>query len=273
MYDTLVLAGNATNAIVTMGAIQYVYEQEGLMRGVRTIIGTSSGAILGLLLSIGYSPMEILMYLCWGKVYKRVGPSNIVFGRALLAFEPIRYTIEELIVNKLGSIPTMGEIKQKFSIHLVCVTYNLTTDTKVYISPDTHPDLSSLVAVQMSSAFPFVFDLVQYDDEHYVDGGLVDNFAIEYGEKIGGKCLGIHTTAPPTRFIPDMLPWDMFHKLFTVFTDAITRDKINRIGNSDIVELSHETQFFNFTVSNTDLMNMFDKGYDSCRDQINHLAQ
>ena len=55
-YDTLVLAGASSKCIVTLGAIQYAYDNF-LLKNLQTYIGTSSGAMICYLLAIGYTPV------------------------------------------------------------------------------------------------------------------------------------------------------------------------------------------------------------------------
>ena len=92
-YDTLILSGNSTNAIVTLGALQYLSDKD-FLKTVKNYLGTSSGAILSLLLLIGYQPIEILTYICIEKVYKDMVQFNIsnmiLMGKSLMSFEPIK---------------------------------------------------------------------------------------------------------------------------------------------------------------------------------------
>lgn len=269
MYDTLVLSGNSTNAIVTMGALQHLYDKK-ILNNIKNFVGTSSGSILALLLCIGYTPLDLLCFVCAEKVYEKMHTfniGNVLLGKGpLMTFEPIMHSIEEVVGNKLGFIPTMKEIKDMFKVNLVCVTYNLSADTRTYISADTHPDLPVVVALRMSSTFPFVFDPFEYEGEYFIDGGLVDNFALEYAERMGSKCLGIYTHSPQMKFEPDAPSLDYFYKLLLIFTNNITKDKIDRTTKSDIIQLDHNTHFFRFNLSNTAIINLFDKGYDLCKE-------
>ena len=62
-YDTLVLSGGSSKGILTLGALQYCYDNF-LLNKIETYVGTSSGAIISFLLIIGYSPIEIMVYIC-----------------------------------------------------------------------------------------------------------------------------------------------------------------------------------------------------------------
>jgi predicted acylesterase/phospholipase RssA len=268
-YDTLVLSGNSTDAIVTLGALQYLSDNQHI-KNIKNYIGTSSGAILSLLLMIGYQPLEILIYLCIEKVYKTMVQFNIsnmlLMGKPLMSFEPIKISLEQLIIDKLGYMPTMKNVEMITNKKLIFTTYNLTDDKREYISSETHPDLPVIHGIRMSSTFPLVFAPYVYNDKSYLDGGIVDNFAIEYGERVGKKCLGVMTNNPQRKYSPaDFGNIDFIWKVFQIFISTVTNDKINRT-NCDIVKLDFKTTFFNFESSNNELIAMFDKGYDLCKD-------
>lgn len=268
-YDTLVLSGNSTNAIVTLGALQYLTDH-GHIKDIKNYIGTSSGAILSLLLLIGYQPIEILTYLCIEKAYKKMGQFNIsnmiLMGKSLMSFEPIKSVLEQLIVEKIGYMPTMRTVERLNGgdKKLVFTTYNLTDDQREYISSETHPDLPVIHGLRMSSTFPLVFEPYMYDEKEYLDGGLVDNFAIEYGERMGDRCLGVLTSNPQHKCNPRDFG-NIVWKVFQIFITTVVKDKIDRT-NCDIICLDFKSNFFNFESSNNELIEMFDKGYELCKE-------
>jgi NTE family protein len=272
-YDTLVLSGNSTNAIVTLGALQYLTDH-GHIKDIRNYIGTSSGAILSLLLLIGYQPIEILTYLCIEKVYKKMVQFNIsnmlLMGKPLMSFEPIKSILEQLIVEKIGYMPTMRTVEKlggkDSDKKLVFTTYNLTDDRREYISSETYPDLPVIHGIRMSSNFPLVFEPYMYDEKAYLDGGLVDNFAVEYGERVGDRCLGVMTKNPQRKYSPhDFGNIEFVWKVFQIFITTVTKDRIDRT-NCDIIGLDFKSNFFNFESSNNELIEMFDKGYELCKE-------
>lgn len=267
-YDTLVLSGNSTNAIVTLGALQYLMDH-GYIKEVRNYVGTSSGAILSLLLFIGYQPIEILTYLCIEKVYKKMVQFNIsnmlLMGKPLMSFEPIKSCLEQLIIEKMGYMPTMQNVEERNGKKLVFTTYNLTDDRREYVSSETYPDLPVINGIRMSSNFPLVFEPYTYEDKAYLDGGLVDNFAVEYGERVGNKCLGVMTNNPQRKYSPnDFGNIEFVWKVFQIFITTVTKDKIDRT-DCDIVSLDFKSNFFNFESSNNELIEMFDRGYELCK--------
>mgnify|MGYP006270060689 CR=1 FL=1 len=269
-YDTLVCSGNSTNVVTTLGALQYCHEQDCLTH-ITCYIGTSSGAIVSLLLLVGYTPLDIITYLCVEQVYKKVGQYNlsnlILANKALMNFKDIHQTIGDMIIEKLGKIPTLKELEDHTGKRLITTTYNLTDDQLEYISSQTYPDVLVTDAITMSSTFPLVFEPFQYENKLYWDGGLADNFPIELGQKMGKQCLGIITINPIPNYDSNMNLLTKMIMAAQVPIKNVALEKIRRT-QCDILMLKIPLNFFNFTSSNKDLLIMFDKGYALCKQQI-----
>jgi predicted patatin/cPLA2 family phospholipase len=286
MYDTLVLSGNSTNAVAILGALQYLYDDGRLGDELVNLIGTSSGAIVALLLCVGYAPIDVIAYLCVEKTYENVARFNVgnllLLGRGLIDFAPIERCVETLLVDKIGFVPTLDELRERYGKRLTCVTYDMTTDTREYITCDTHPTLSTLSAVRMSSTFPFVFAPYEHDGHFYIDGGIVDNFAIERGLRVSAatrsadaRCLGVYIRNGSVPYVvADNL--SLFQRLIDLFVRVSTEDKIarateRRAGDAsapcEIIALDFPSSFFNFNSTTAEILRMFDNGYAMCKRQ------
>jgi hypothetical protein len=108
-----------------------------------------------------------------------------------LSFTNISECLEKMTIDKIGYLPTFHDIKHKFNKNLVCVTYNITKGEAEYISYETHPTLPCLVAIRMTSNLPLIFENYKYSNNYYIDGGIVDNFAIDKADDMGKKVLSL----------------------------------------------------------------------------------
>lgn len=271
-YDTLILAGNSTNAVVTLGALQYLYDN-GLMTDIKNYVGVSSGAILSTLLLIGYKPLELLTYLCVEKIFKKMMQFNIsnilLLKKPLMTFEPIKKILEDLIIEKIGFVPTIKGVEKLFHKKIIFTSYNLTDDKEEYITSETYSDVSIINAIQMSSTFPLIFEPFKYENKLYLDGGLFNNFPLDYGDKLSKtKCVGIVTNNPQKKYSEEMSNIDYIFKLFNIYKDSITYDKITRSSKSDVIQLKFDNNFFKFDIENKEIINMFDNGYALCKNII-----
>lgn len=265
-YDTLVVSGNGTNALSTLGAIQKLLDDKIISLSTLTAYyGTSSGSIISTLLAIGFEPLEILAHICVNRTYSKIlgiNGNNLSLG-GLLNFDMIERELDNIIVTKLGYLPTMNCIRERFGKTLVFVTYNLTSNEKVYLNPDTHPDLLVTKAIRMSSNFPFVFPPYEYNGNYYVDGGIVDNFPLMHAQLSNRKCMGLCSNNVPKPYSPETTYFELFGRLITTFVSSML-DNIQVFPTSKKLKLSYPPSFFNFSSTNFELIKIFDNGYDTC---------
>ena len=264
--NTLVLSGNSTNALATLGSLQKLFDSEIIIKSnISAYYGTSSGSMICTLLSIGFDPIEILAHICANKSYSKI-PSfnltNLPYG-SVLNFDYIKHELEKLLIAKLGYIPTLNCIRERFGKSLYFVTYNMSKGEKEYLSSDTYPNLSVTEAVRMSSAFPFIFSPYEYNDNYYIDGGIVENFPIMTAQLAGGRCFGLCNKHIIKSYTPQLNYFEHILNLLSILITSAA-DNIIILPGSRVLKLPYETNFFNFTSSNSDLIKMFDEGYDAC---------
>jgi len=193
-YDTLVISGGAIKVFYLLGALQSAYDKK-LLENITTYVGTSAGAMLSYLLCIGYSPIEILLFVYthqWLEKQQALNVVSLIEGEGATTFSYIHDGLEKLTINKIGKFLTLGKLREEFGKTLICTSYNMTTCKLEYLGPDTYPDLPCLTALRMTANVPILFSRFKYMDSYYVDGGLVDNFPVTKAEEIGTRILGIN---------------------------------------------------------------------------------
>ncbi|WP_315120417.1 patatin-like phospholipase family protein [uncultured Clostridium sp.] len=204
-----VFEGGGVKGIAFCGAIK-VMEDNGY--NWRNIAGTSAGAIIAALLSVGYKAEEIkalMEELDYRKIMdRRLGSiMNLVFYKGLYKGDYIREWLEEKFYakmkNKLGERKSVkfkdlvidGEegillnnpkYKRKYKLHIIATDVTrgriliLPEDIEYYgIEPD---ELDVSLAVRMSISIPIYFEpvvLKDYREKYYiVDGGVMSNFPV-----------------------------------------------------------------------------------------------
>lgn len=270
MFDTLILSGSSTNAMATLGALQYLEEKK-ISSNIKNFVGTSSGAIICCLLYIGYTPKEIISFICSENIYGKINYnfSNLIFSKPLIDYELIHQCLEKFIMFKLGYIPSLKEFQL---IHpekkIFLTTYNLTDGITEYLSSENYPDLSILTALRMTSNFPFIFSEFKYNGKIFLDGGITENFPLSKGQEIGEKCIGVCTTTPKNN--PENKNENMFSfliKLINIFAMHIFEEKKKLINpeKCKIIILELKVNFFNFHQTHLENFKLFDKGYTLCK--------
>lgn len=181
MYETIILSGGGTKGFCILGSLQYLQDTKRLeCSSIKRFIGTSIGSVISFFIAIGYTPMELVVYLCSHNILESLslnGFDGVVKGDGIYQYSTLSRMYEEMIHEKLSFIPTLRDIKEKFDKDIIMCTYNATKKRKEYVSYRNYPDLSCLDAMRMSSNLPFIFSPFWYNSNEYIDGGIVENFS------------------------------------------------------------------------------------------------
>jgi|688.fasta_scaffold07294_13 predicted acylesterase/phospholipase RssA len=271
-YDTLVLAGGSTKSLVTLGALQYVYDNY-LHRNIKYYIGTSSGAMICYLLIIGYTPIEIIVYICTEQLLEKMQNFNVfslVQGRGACSFNVIQEQIEKMTILKIGYLPTLKDIKTNFNKELICTTYNLSESKTVFLNYQDYPNLPCITAIRMTANLPLIFENYKYGNGFYIDGGVSDNFPIDYADLIGNKILGINIIQQIKEYEPNMNTLEFIYKVMFIPIQQSIAHKLSKVSSKcKIVQLQYDKlKFFDFNVRSQMKMEMFSSGYQQISEEI-----
>jgi predicted acylesterase/phospholipase RssA len=280
-FDTLVLCGGSINGICLLGALQYLSDKK-LISNINTYVGTSVGAIINYLLIIGYSPVEIIVYLCTHHVlFEKLKCFDLVQasrGEGATTFLYIADQIEKMTIDKTGRLFTFKELESTFHKNLVCVTYNVSQDKEELVSHDKTPDLPCLIGLRMSSNMPLVFETFKYGNSFYIDGGLSNNFPLNIGETLGLKVLGIHLqhTSGGEYTNPSVSLIEYVFKLLTIPTVTNELNVIaNKKGSTVVISLANglTRKFFDFNLNSKTKLEMFSSGFELCKNFFSDLNE
>jgi len=273
-FDTVVISGGGVSGMVCLGSLQYAYDNF-LLNSLENFIGTSAGSMIAFFIIIGYSPVEIIGYICVEQILEKFEDFNLVSmtnGKGAMSFSMIYEQLEKMTIKKIGYIPTFKDLFQKFGKKLVCVTFNLTENKPEYISVDTYPDMPVLLAIKMSSNLPLIFENFKYGNSYYIDGGISDNFAIDIGDKMGKKVLGLYLCSESRKnsIEPNANMMEFVYKLLFIPILQSEKMKIESVSSKcKIVYLKHEgNKFYNFKMKTSEKLDLFSHGYDIMRNDL-----
>lgn len=269
-YDTIVLSGGSAKGILSLGALQFAFDNN-MINKVTNYIGTSAGAITCFLLIIGYTPSEIVAFLCSNRVTEKLHHFNIVRmmnGNGATYFGGIYEQLEKMTIHKIGYLPTMEHLKTRFNKNFTCVTYNLTDEKTEYLSCHTHPQLPCLIALKMSSNLPLIFENFKYGNKIYIDGGVSDNFPIDLADSIGKKVLGLLLCPSTSDFNQTNILEFIYKLIFIPVLQSIEQKVKQTSSNCHVVRLTYATdlKFFSFNVSTKVKLDIFSTGYGIMRE-------
>lgn len=277
-YDVLVLSGGSVCGISFLGALHALHEREECAFDV--YIGTSTGSMICYLLAIGYSPMEILTYICANNVF----PSDLNLFTAIkdgTQYDRIGKHLEILTLKKLDREITLFELFNTRKVRLIVTTYNKTKDKITYLSHETHPSLPCLTAIRMSCNLPFVFSRYEHMDEEFIDGGFLDNFPVLFaGENFTeSRILAIKMNTLQPEEEDDDNGKENNNSLIEYFYDlcCISSKELQRRNETKAKRYSNITTVsipslgihpLAFSLDTTDKMNLFAEGFKTIKSYL-----
>lgn len=179
--ETLVVSGGGMKGVASLGAVAAL-KKAGMLRHVKTVVGTSAGALVAAALVSNRASLKTLDRLV---AYK----ADIDLSSILSTFGiDSGRDLERWIGVLLGKAYTFREMFDSTGIRLVVCATNVTDRVPVYFSVDTAPDMDVALALRMSCTIPLYFTAVNHMGKVYVDGAVSDNFPLAWAsEKYGGS--------------------------------------------------------------------------------------
>ena len=208
-YENLIFEGGGVKGLAYVGALE-VLEEQGILKEIKRVAGTSAGAMTALLLGLGYTTEESRKKFesVFFELYK---VKNTILNLHKVALDLINnYGIEsagffskwaeELIEEKLGSkdatfkdlytaIRNQKGGAQFKSIYFVGA--NLSTGFYEIFSYDHTPNMKISDAVRISMSIPLVFTAQRFSSTNsaekdlYVDGGILNNYPLHIFDRNG----------------------------------------------------------------------------------------
>jgi len=194
----LVLSGGGAKGIAHVGVLK-VLEEAGIP--IDYIAGTSMGAIVGGLYSIGYSP-EVLDSMFrrqdWTSILtNQISRDKLLFtekeinDKAVLTLPFNKKRVElptgvlsgEAIFNMLTFYTTGYHEPMSFDslpIPFACVAYDLETGDEIVMREG-----NLATAIRASMSIPGAFATVQIDEHILVDGGVINNYPVDVVKMMG----------------------------------------------------------------------------------------
>jgi predicted acylesterase/phospholipase RssA len=262
-YTGLCLSVGGIRGVLQLGGIQEFWRR-GQLEGLTHLAGSSVGAMNASLLSIGYEPLSLLGELCdpeFVSVFNSINFMNLPNLYGLYPTVIIRKKMEQLVILKLGYIPTFAQVLDRLGKHLTIAGYCLSDpvgERKIFFSPDTTPDMSIVDAVVLSCAIPMVFQKTTLKGKTYLDGAYNTTLPLRELQRVmpaSSAILGFVLTSNPVSL-------ETFLGYLTEVAMIPLQEQDNlscRAPTTDIVEITEvkSTLAFNFNLTKSERIEMF----------------
>lgn len=176
----LVLAGGGVKGIAHLGALQYLYINH-LLDDIENYLGVSVGGLILFFIVLGYTPKELFEYIKKKEIKTNISIKNFFIKYGCNNYNEINKMIKEVMdIKNIGYDITFEELNIITNKTLILPTVNINTSLIVYLSHLTVPKMKILDGLRMTTSIPLYFEPVLYEGSYYIDGGVLNNFPIDY---------------------------------------------------------------------------------------------
>jgi len=188
MYKNLCLSGGGISGICSVSALKCL-EEYNIFKNhmIKKYVGTSIGSVICFLLILDYDLKFIIEFLKTFNLnyfFENIDIDNIFNEYGLNKKKEIKKILISFLFNKLKKKNvTFKELFKLTKKKIGIVGTNLSKNREEYFSSETTPDMSVIDAINISISIPIIFTPVIYNQDYYIDGGLTNNFPINYCNK------------------------------------------------------------------------------------------
>ena len=274
IYDTVCLSGGGIKGISFVGALDFLQHKSYInINQINNWVGTSAGAMLCYLLTLGYSIHEI--------------------GEFILDFNFQTLESEISIDGLLGShglnngikmIVLMSSfLKEKYDLEdinffdhfkltnkkLTIIGTNFSKGIETVFNYENHPTMSVITAIRISCSVPVIFEPVLFNGDYYIDGGLSNNFPLKYCNP--ETTLGIYIKNGCCNNLCNII--ELIHGCIGIISDSISLKDCSS-NKYKIIQIDNFIQeFINFELTIEKKLKIIKLGQTFAQKFINTLEQ
>jgi len=262
--NTLCFSGGGIKALAFIGALEHLLEKNIFaLEDIKTFVGSSAGSMLSFLLNIGWKINEIKAFLLNFNFEKLISEIN-----SLALFETygiqdgnkLQLLFIKFLENKFQVKDiTFEELYQRTNKKIIVIGTNLTKSEEAVFSYKTTPKFSVVLALRISSSIPLIFKPIKYENELYVDGGIVNNFPLNHCSKKTTIGLYIKNSGNSIESINDFIL-----SVLNTTTDTISNKSMKKYKKNVIEIINTNSEFIKFNINLEERNRIIKDGYNSC---------
>jgi predicted acylesterase/phospholipase RssA len=275
----MVLSGGAFRSITIVGCIKFLEEQN-QMKNITTVVGTSAGSIIGFLTVLGMSSRDMTTFikdLTTKDYIKDMDMSeilNLFQTYGVNSGTIIEQFVSEALTQKLGlGDITFLELAKHTGKNLVVCVGNISKEREEFWSVDTSPSTSVIKAIRASCSLPIIFTPVTHKGDLYVDGGLYNNFPIDFFKGSNfADVVGVNVCSLPNNTVDSLFSY--MNRLLTSTMNFACRKNTphHLIDNIVSIELEGRPLFsfddFKLNINNEAIDEYVARGYNEAKKQL-----
>ena len=249
-----------------MGFIKAL-DEHNLLSNIKSVIGTSSGALIAVLcvLDFKYSEIEEIMLKINTSNLKNINSENIIsffndyglddgknFHRIIKIILNIKVKNENITFKELYELTN-----KRLIITATCVN-NMNIEYFDYINT---PDIPVIKVLLMSISIPIIFKPIKLENKYYVDGGLISHYPIDFFKDEQEKTLGILVTSTMNTFKEINNIKDYIYNIMTCPLTNMVKTCYNNYKDNTVL-IENNSNFLDFNIEYNTKINLIEEGYN-----------
>ncbi len=201
------IKGGAAKGLGAIGVVR-LFQEESLQPEV--IAGSSAGAIVAAMYTVGMKWFEMSRFVSQFKLLKMVNIRSIIKGSSVIGEQNLR----EIFSNYFDPDLRLEDLPNK----LVIFTSNPKTNTRVYITKG-----NLITALMASMAYPVILPSpVNHSGQYLIDGDLTSSYSTSYLKTYGVESvIGIRSQSPIPNLRKNAGYLSKINKVYGMLKDGI----------------------------------------------------
>jgi len=265
MIENIVFSGAGSRIYIFVGFIKAL-DEHNLLSNIKSVIGTSSGALIAVLcvLDFKYSEIEEIMLKINTSNLKNINSENIIsffndyglddgknFHRIIKIILNIKVKNENITFKELYELTN-----KRLIITATCVN-NMNIEYFDYINT---PDIPVIKVLLMSISIPIIFKPIKLENKYYVDGGLISHYPIDFFKDEQEKTLGILVTSTMNTFKEINNIKDYIYNIMTCPLTNMVKTCYNNYKDNTVL-IENNSNFLDFNIEYNTKINLIEEGY------------
>ena len=241
-YDTLCLSGGGILGLSFIGTIEYLEKKQiinNLESKITNFAGTSVGSMVCFILSLGYTIKELketILKFNIKKLIPEVNVENLLMNHGVDNGDKIKLIMISFLKEKVNvSDITFEDLYKLTNNKLTIVGTNFSKGIEVAYNYILTPKMSVITAIRISISVPIMFTPVFYENEYYIDGGIYNNFPLNYCNK--ESTLGIYIKNGSCNQLDNI--FSLMLGTINIISDTISNKHCSNLNNCDIIEIQN----------------------------------
>lgn len=271
-YDTICLSGGGTKGMSFVGALDYLVSNGFIdLLKINNWVGTSVGAVISFMITIGYTPEDIGNFFInfnFEKLEPDICIDELLINHGVDTGDKFMFILTHFLKVKLNLDDiTFKEHYELTNKKLSVISTNFTKGTEAIFNYELTPDLSILLGLRMSISVPLFFTPVLYNSEYYIDGAIINNFPICHCDP--KKTLGLYIKNTSKNELTSI--FSIITGCMSIICDTITTKDCS-LNNYDVIEiLNSNFGFMNLKLDLDKKYKIINLGQNSARFYIDNL--